>query len=227
MQLADLERESGVSVATIKYYLREGLLPRGAKVSATRAEYSDEHVARLRLIKAMVVGAGVSIAQVRRIVAVLDDPPERAELLGVTQVATVPQVEVPDTEDAATLTAEVVDLASQWGCGDECAAVQRYLVHSLATMRAAGLAMPTQRLQQYAAAMREVARVDLDIMRSQSTSEDDEVKWVVAGTLASDPVLLALRRLAQAAVATEMLIDYQPSRSSPPAPVGWAGESLT
>ena len=68
MRLAELCAETGVPPATVKYYLREGLLPVGERVSATRAEYGLAHVERLRLIRALVEGADVSIDGVRRIV---------------------------------------------------------------------------------------------------------------------------------------------------------------
>ena len=57
MRLAELCAATGVPSATVKYYLREGLLPAGEWVSATRAEYGPEHVERLRLIRALVDGA--------------------------------------------------------------------------------------------------------------------------------------------------------------------------
>nr|MDT0525976.1 MerR family DNA-binding transcriptional regulator [Streptomyces sp. DSM 41633] len=38
MRLAELSERSGVPTATIKYYLREGLLPAGRRISATQAE---------------------------------------------------------------------------------------------------------------------------------------------------------------------------------------------
>ena len=41
MRLARLSERSGVSAATIKYYLREGLLPPGRQVNATTAEYES------------------------------------------------------------------------------------------------------------------------------------------------------------------------------------------
>jgi DNA-binding transcriptional MerR regulator len=53
MLMAELSRSSGVPVATIKYYLREGLLPPGAATSATRAEYDEAHLRRLRLTRAL------------------------------------------------------------------------------------------------------------------------------------------------------------------------------
>ncbi|GMA88788.1 hypothetical protein GCM10025868_40380 [Angustibacter aerolatus] len=41
-------------VATVKYYLREGLLPPGTPTSRTQAQYDEEHVRRLRLVRALL-----------------------------------------------------------------------------------------------------------------------------------------------------------------------------
>jgi DNA-binding transcriptional MerR regulator len=49
MRLSDLSAASGVPVATVKYYLREGLLPPGRLTAATSAQYDDSHLQRLRL----------------------------------------------------------------------------------------------------------------------------------------------------------------------------------
>ena len=46
VQLKELSERAGVSTASIKYYLREGLVPAGEAVHATRAQYSDRHVSR-------------------------------------------------------------------------------------------------------------------------------------------------------------------------------------
>ena len=54
MRISELSSRSGVPVATIKYYLREGLLPAGERTSATQARYGDAHVERLRLVRALV-----------------------------------------------------------------------------------------------------------------------------------------------------------------------------
>ena len=53
MRISELSERSGIPVASIKFYIREGMLPRGAATSATRAEYGDEHLARLRVIQAL------------------------------------------------------------------------------------------------------------------------------------------------------------------------------
>jgi DNA-binding transcriptional MerR regulator len=51
MRMRDLEKASGVGRETIRFYIREGLLPEPEKPSRNSARYTDVHVARLRAIK--------------------------------------------------------------------------------------------------------------------------------------------------------------------------------
>ena len=73
MQLGELSNKSGCTVATIKYYLREGLLQPGVKTSSTRAEYDDSHLTRFRLIRSMVDVGGLSLAVARSVIDVCND----------------------------------------------------------------------------------------------------------------------------------------------------------
>ena len=54
MRISELSRRSGVPVATIKYYRREGLLPEGRALNPTTVEYDEEHIQRLRLIRSLI-----------------------------------------------------------------------------------------------------------------------------------------------------------------------------
>ena len=88
MRISQLSRETGVPVATIKFYLREGLVPEGRRTSATQAQYEDDHVARLRLIRALVGPGGLTLALVRGVLEAIDRPPESMhDLLGVAAAA--------------------------------------------------------------------------------------------------------------------------------------------
>ncbi|MEV7211825.1 MerR family transcriptional regulator [Kitasatospora cineracea] len=73
MRLADLGERSGVPLATVKYYLREGLLPPGRRINATRAEYDESHLRRLRLVRAMIQVGRIPVATVREVLAHVDD----------------------------------------------------------------------------------------------------------------------------------------------------------
>src|SRR6478735_8738928 len=73
MRVSELVAATGVPLASVKFYLREGLLMPGAATSATRAEYGDEHIRRLRLIKSLT-SLGLPVAKVREIVEAIDAP---------------------------------------------------------------------------------------------------------------------------------------------------------
>ncbi|RKR86877.1 MerR-like DNA binding protein [Micromonospora pisi] len=73
MRISDLSRVSGVPVATIKFYLREGLLEPGRLTARNQARYDESHLARLRLIR-MLTGIGqLSLSSVHEVVAAVDN----------------------------------------------------------------------------------------------------------------------------------------------------------
>lgn len=51
MRMRDLEKASGVGRETIRYYIREGLLPEPDRASRNSASYGTAHVSRLKAIK--------------------------------------------------------------------------------------------------------------------------------------------------------------------------------
>ncbi len=197
MRMAELSATSGVPVATIKYYLREGLLPEGVRTSATQATYGDAHVQRLRVVRALI-DAGVSIAGARKVVATLDAPPSNtAELLGAAHAAVAPQ-----RTDGVSL-AEAERLAERLGRQPGTSAPERLaeVARALDTLRGAGFELPPAVMDAYVAAMKDVAAAE--IAGVPADSRDEAVRYVVLGTTLAEPLLLALRRLAQDVAATE------------------------
>src|SRR5690606_5077507 len=88
LRISQLSTETGVPVATLKYYLREGLLPQGRVITRTSAEYDEEHVERVRLVRALTAVGGLDLATTRRVLAVVDEPhASRADVLGAAQRA--------------------------------------------------------------------------------------------------------------------------------------------
>ncbi|HEX7776086.1 MAG TPA: MerR family transcriptional regulator [Parvibaculum sp.] len=51
MKMKELERETGIGRETIRFYIREGLLPEPVRPKRNVASYGPQHVARLNLIK--------------------------------------------------------------------------------------------------------------------------------------------------------------------------------
>jgi len=192
MRMSELSRTSGVAVATIKYYLREGLLHEGERTSATQARYDQSHLARLGLVRALLGVGGLSIAAARNVLAELDHPAESVhDLLG-----SVTHQLLPDTREDLDLTA-AKDLITKlgWWFDPDHGEQLRPLAAALAGMRSAGFDLSERELIDYGRAMHEVA-VD-EVARVPTESPAAAVRYVTLGIVLVEPLLLALRRLAQ------------------------------
>ena len=114
MRIGELSRRTGVPVPTIKYYVREGLLPPGELTSPNQAAYGETHERRLRLIRALLDVGGLKVAEIADVLAAVDDPERQlhtvlgaaAERVGITHS------EHDDAESAAAQ-AVVADLISR------------------------------------------------------------------------------------------------------------------
>jgi DNA-binding transcriptional MerR regulator len=191
MKISELAEQSGVPVATVKYYIREGMLPRGVLSSATRAEYDDGHLARLKLIAALADVRGLPLARVRDILALVDDPdPDALTTLGRAVGALPPYVDA-DRVDYPRARAAIDGLGFTYDAGFTAVA---QLEEALGALQAAGLAADTETLRRYGDAMRTVAAAEIAPMSTMSL--DEAVAYAVLGTALYEPVMLALRRLA-------------------------------
>ncbi|MEY2883251.1 MAG: hypothetical protein RL490_975 [Pseudomonadota bacterium] len=65
MRMRDLEKASGVGRETIRYYIREGLLPEPDRASRNSASYSEAHVTRLKAIKRLQEERFLPLAVIR------------------------------------------------------------------------------------------------------------------------------------------------------------------
>ncbi|WP_405532836.1 MerR family transcriptional regulator [Streptomyces avidinii] len=208
MRLAELSERSGVAIATIKYYLREGLLPPGRRVSATTADYDEGHLRRLRLVRAMIQVGQVPVANVRKVLGHVDDESlGRTIRLGAALWALPREPEPADgrgeDEDEATAAARAeVDRLLQalgWSTArevGELSPVHRSLVAAVATLMRLGYPWDAALMAPYAQLMHQVAVRDLDFVETHP-SEAEQVETAVAATILFRPVLNALHRLAQ------------------------------
>lgn len=73
VKIADLSEETGVAVASIKYYVREGLLPPGEHSGRNTVSYDASHARRLRLIRALREIGSLPVDAIRSILATADD----------------------------------------------------------------------------------------------------------------------------------------------------------
>jgi DNA-binding transcriptional MerR regulator len=202
VRMAELSQRSGVSIATIKYYLREGLLPAGAVLSATRAEYDEGHLRRLRLIRALVEVGGVPVAGIGAILSQVDDasvPPH--DMLGAVQYALGPAADPGrdgDSRDPDRIAAEaeVAGLIDEMGWRiTPRAPARELLAAALAALRRTDAAPAGPPLRVYAEAMAALAAVEVSSISSGNRTELAES--AIVGMVLYERVLIAVHRLAQ------------------------------
>jgi DNA-binding transcriptional MerR regulator len=77
LKISELAERSGVPVATIRHYLREGLLPEPVRTSRNMAYYPPEFVERIRLIKQLQEERFMPLRVIRGLFERGDAEPER------------------------------------------------------------------------------------------------------------------------------------------------------
>ncbi|WP_405913475.1 MerR family transcriptional regulator [Streptomyces sp. NBC_00963] len=203
MRLSELSELSGIPAATIKYYLREQLLPPGHRISATQADYDESHLRRLRLVRALIQVGRLPVATVREVLGHVDDASLGRTIRLGAALWSLPHGPEPDDEapETATARAEVDRLLDQLGWESvreigELSPVHRSLVASVATLLRLGYPYEVGYLVQQAQLMYQVAVQDLDMMETHP-SEKEQVETAVAATVLYEPLLTSLHRLAQ------------------------------
>ena len=193
MRIGDLGRVTGIPVPTIKYYQREGLLPYGERTGPNQVRYADEHVRRLRLVRALLDIAQLPIATAREVLGAVAEPDrDLFAALGKVHYAVTA---VPDGESSA---GEPVDqLIGRLGWTVKESNPSRHalanLLGVLATLGHTGI---LDRLDDYAAAAARLAALDVGIL-DDGGSKDEVLETAVVVTLLGDVLVSLLRRLAQ------------------------------
>ena len=201
MRIAELSETTGIPAPTIKYYIREGLVAPGQPTGRNQAKYNEEHVRRLKLVRALVEYGGLSLAVIRDLMAQVDNPDLQAfDLLGAAQ-KTVTQARDPRPgpyKDSAER--RLHDLLAKRGwrnrTGDPA---YKTAVGVLATLDEVGRQDMLDVLDDYAEAAERIAEIDVSLVGDVSDRER-AVEIVVIGTSVGDTLIAMLRRLAQATV---------------------------
>jgi DNA-binding transcriptional MerR regulator len=192
MRISELSSQTGVPVATIKFYLREHLLHEGVRTSATQAQYDESHVARLRLIRALLGPAGLSVAATHQVIQAIEKPPDSVhDLLGVAATAVARPGGSTDGQPRAR------ELMLHWGLqiDEKDYRTHAALEDALGALDEAGFELPEGALDFYLDHMRQIAQFEIDNVPTDSPTA--AVRYVVLGTVLLEPLILALRRLAE------------------------------
>lgn len=205
MRVSELSAATGVTIPTLKYYLREGLLPAGQLTSANQASYDDLHVARVRLIRALIDVGNLSVATAKTVLAAIDTP--NAPLTWIFGVA---QYAVSDTSLYAPIEGETA------GTRKTSAAIERLGWHIsddnpgrhgaarvLDTYERVGHPELAEISDGYAKASELIARADLESVGLQKDVEAMS-ETVVVGTVLGDALVSSLRRMAQEHISNQL-----------------------
>jgi len=196
MQLKELSERTGVSPATIKFYLREGLLPADRTVHATRSEYSEQHVSRLELIQALRRVVGLNIAQIGSLLRMADGGVPRLELLAAVQRTVLGLDEVSTAQgDLRTPAGDAVVRSRDWP--DVPSDARNSLNAHLARMEKLGVPVTAELLDAYSQAVDAIAAVDI----SATTAPEDVNQLMMTAAVGMhlhSQLVLKLLALAQA-----------------------------
>lgn len=202
MRISELSLATGVPVATIKFYMRECLLPAGDPVTSTLADYGHAHVQRLRLVRALIDVGGLSVAATAEVVRALDKQGVAMhDVLGAAHHALsrpVPrETNLTGNELAeARHTVDTLIAARGWAVNPSAPARQR-LARAIATLRRLDLAADPDTLGHYADAADGLAAYEVATV--PEAPREAAALHVVLGTVLYEPVLTALRLLAHEA----------------------------
>lgn len=197
--MAEFSTTSGIPMATIKYYLREKLLPAGESETANQASYGAGHLDRLRLIRALIDVGGLSVASARRVLEAIDSDTSLPEVFTVAQHSVSVTIE-PSDLDPADL-AGVDALLEGWHVSPENPG-RLAAARVLSAFRGVGQTDDRGWFARYAEAALLIAAADLDEIESRS-DRAAKAETVVVGTVLGDALISGLRRAAQEHVTSE------------------------
>jgi len=205
MRIAELSRVSGVPVPTIKYYLRENLLPPGELTSPNQASYSETHLRRLRLIRALIDLAQVPVARVKDVLEGLDsETMPLHDKIGRAHRAITPQRELTSTSDAreAATTQAAELLASRGWSVDPDAPALNTLIETIAALRTLEQDHLVSFLDSYATAVETFTNLEVAAVTSgpPDPTPDQIAESVIIGTILGETLISSLRLLAQESI---------------------------
>lgn len=202
MKLRDLAAQTEVSAATIKFWIREGLLPRAPLKNERTAIYGPEHVERLLLIRTLREEFDAPLRRIRELTSLIDRQAPMLEVLELCQsLASSPWLPPASDAPAEPGVTEAVDaLISSAGWTPLPSIARGELERTLANLERQGFGFSAEALLAYAAALQPFAQADLDFV-SMGGSPDAVARRTLLGTRAQVSVLVAVNQLAHTSAA--------------------------
>ncbi len=201
MKISELSRRSGVSLPTIKFYIREGLLPAGHSTARNQAEYGLTHLERLALIRALKDDAGISIAAIGRALRIADSTPREFVTAAIDAIGR-PAGPAIDERSAEFRQALAFILEAVHARGWSVDARDRSVRDAARAVALARRSFPEERPEEvasYLEAMELLARTEIPGEWRPQDAREAALRYALLGTVLFEPLLLALRRVAHVA----------------------------
>jgi len=197
--MAELSSRSGTSVASIKYYLREGLLAAGTATGRNQAEYDEAHVKRLHLIRALLDVGGLSIAAVRDVLSAVDTPNLDVNSLMGSAHRHLDRSARTDRSDPRwqAARAEMLALVQRrgWYVADDSPSLDA-AADAVTAMHVLDQSDLLALLDPYAQAAEAIAATEISVV-ARRREPARIVEGTVVGTIIGEALLNAIRRLAE------------------------------
>lgn len=195
MLVSELAERADVPLATVKYYLREGLLPPGEVVGPRRAEYDETHLRRLQILRALREVGGAPVSALQTIVDAVDDDsqPIHEVLCQISDVLSPPLPVDGPSDEAREMVDDVIARAGWTGVRPDAAARVR-LAALIQMVRGDLLTVDEEILGYYAKLADELSRTEIafiDTTKDRAGMLED----MVAGEAVFGEMLTLLRRL--------------------------------
>ena len=197
MRISSLSRRSGTPLGTIKFYLRERLLPPGRPTGRNQAEYDETHLQRLHLIRALTTVAGMDLSSVRQLLgAVADEELPLPRLYEVLENVVGAGDRSADSGSAEAARADVDTIVERMGWSLRPDMQSRHwLVQVLAALKDLGCVREVDVFLPYALAADEIAVHQLDMVPPDCTGSQRTA--AIVRSIMLGVALTAMHQMAQ------------------------------
>lgn len=200
MTLSQLAKTSKYTAATIKYFLREGLLMNGQKITERLADYDESHVRRLKLIFALHKKLDMPYSKIKEITTLLDNN-QSPEL--VYRAIGLVQRHLAPSQKTNVGVAELKNVLDQHGV---FAANPTYLERLAGTIEEAaeeGIEFSSREISQLIPPLKEIVKVEMSSDIPNLENADDVIRFSAMGMYYTSSVSQQIVRIIEQTMALE------------------------
>lgn len=214
LKISDLSRLSRVPAETIKFYVREGLLPPGESLRPNKTVYTQDHVRRLALVRALREIGGLGIASIRRILEAFDqgaDDPRIAFHMAfdaLSPLANEPAAPLtpPGGDRSLRDDTDAMLRTAGWDFGERFPAAELELVDALASVREHLYPdLAPAELLPLTNAVHALTDLEMHWRPLNRDTAVEELQLTFLKTILFERVFVALRRLARESIRDQIL----------------------